>query len=97
MIKKQIESVLRSIFSIFVMIAIAGGAIIFLMFFVGIIMGGSGGEKLAVSAQKLYLPYFIKAAAIAVMSGLAIFYISDSHELSLTAEQQKKDEPTVSA
>jgi len=91
MIKKKLEDVLKSIFSIFIMIAMAGGAIIFLMFFVAIIMGGKGGEALAVSASKIYLPYFIKSASIAVISGLLLFYISDSHALSL--EIEKKDKP----
>lgn len=89
MIKDKLENILKSVFSIFIMIAIAGGAVIFLMFLIGIIMGGKGGETLAVNASKIYLPYFIKSASIAVISGLILFYISDSHALSLEVEKKE--------
>lgn len=84
---KQLEAFLKAVFSIFIMIAIAGGVITFFIFMAALIIGGKGGEKMAVDAAKVYLPYFIKSASLAVMSGLLLFYISNSHTLSLTAEK----------
>lgn len=90
--KKQVfENLLRSIFSIFIMIAIAGGVITFLLFVVAIIMGGDAGGQLAVNIKNIYLPYFIKAASIGVISGLILFYVSDTHALSLSVEKQNKE------
>lgn len=91
--KKQVfENLLRSIFSFFIMIAIAGGVITFLLFVVALIMGGDAGGQLAVNTNKVYLPYFIKAASIGVISGLILFYISNTHTLSLSAEKENTDE-----
>ena len=88
--KKQIENFLRSIFSIFIMVAIAGGAIIFILFIVALFMGSETGGKLAVDINNVYLPYFIKSASVAIISGLLIFYLSDTHALSLNNEKDTK-------
>lgn len=77
---------LKSIFSILIIIAIAGGVLIFLMLIASLILGGQQGEVLAVSANQVYMPYFIKAAAIAVLAGLISLYVSGAHVLSLDEE-----------
>lgn len=73
------------------MIAVAGGALIFIMFMIALIVGGDAGSQLAVSAKGKYLPYFIKAAAIAVVSGLLVFYVGGSHTLSLSTEKKENE------
>jgi hypothetical protein len=92
MIRNKLENILRSIFSVFIMIAIAGGAVIFVLFIAAIIIGGAAGEALAVNISKIYLPYFIRSASIAVISGLLMFYVGNCHTLSL--EVEKKTEAT---
>lgn len=84
---RRIESFLRSIFSIFMIIAVSGGIITFILFLIAIIIGGKGGETLAVNTGKVYLPYFINAAAVAIMSGLIVLYMNGSHSLSLQVER----------
>lgn len=84
--REKINKVLLSIFSVFILIAIAGGGIVFLMFVAAILVGGNTAETLAVNANKLYMPCFIKAASIGVMAGLLSFYITKSHALSLNDE-----------
>lgn len=95
MVKQYCESVLRSIFSVAIMIAIAGGVVVAVLFVAALAMGGKEGQKIAVDTGRVYLPFFIRAAAIAVMSGLLVFYIRDAHELSLDAEAkaEKGDRP----
>lgn len=91
MSKQSIENILRSIFSICIMISLAGGAIAFVIFIIAITIGGDMGSQLAINTKDIYIPYFIKAATIAVISGLIVFYISGSHTLSLKEEKKKEN------
>lgn len=87
--RKQIQKIVESIFSLSLIIAILGGGVIFTMFVIGIIVGGSTGESLAVSASSVVMPYFIRAAAIAMFCGLISFYITGQHTLSLEEEEKE--------
>lgn len=73
----------KSVFSIFIMIAIAGGGVIFAMFLVAIIIGGEVGNTLALSAKSTVMPIFIRCAAVSMVGGLLKFYASGSHELTM--------------
>lgn len=87
---EKLNEVLKSIFSIFLLIAISGGALVFFIFVIALILGGSTGETLAISVNEVIMPYFIKSAAIAMFAGLFSFYVSKSHQLSLSEEESKK-------
>lgn len=89
--KSKIEKLLKSIFSIFVLIAIFGGGVVFLMFLIALIIGGETGGNIAVSARNTVMPYFIKSATIAVISGLLSFYISKVHTLSLNEKDDDEE------
>lgn len=78
--KDRLEKVIESLFSIFLIIAIAGGGIVFVMFVIGIIVGGTTGNSLAVNANSVMLPIFIRFAAIAVLLGLVKYYVIGEHE-----------------
>jgi len=78
-----LKKVGRSIFSIFIMIAIAGGGIVFAMFVVAIIVGGEIGNTLALLAKNTVMPLFIRSAAIAMVGGLLKLYASGKHELTM--------------
>lgn len=80
---KRIENILLSIFSMGIIIAIAGGALIFLLFLTGLILGGDTAIYLSNLASKTLMPYFIKSGAIGVFAGLLTFYIHGKHELSI--------------
>lgn len=73
----------KSIFSIFIIIAIAGGGIVFGMFLIAIILGGEVGNSLALVAKNEVMPMFIRSAAISMAGGLLKFYASGSHELTM--------------
>lgn len=87
---EKLYEVLKSIFSIFLLIAISGGALVFFIFVIALILGGSTGETLAISANEVIMPYFIKSAATAIFAGLLSLYVSKSHQLSLSEEESKK-------
>lgn len=81
--KENLLNILKSVFSIFILLSIFGGGFIFFIFLIGLIIGGDTGESLAVLASKTIMPYFIKMAAIGILSGLLSIYISREHHLSL--------------
>lgn len=81
--KENIQRFLRNIFSITLMIAIFGGGVIFIMFVVSLIIGGTSGESLALSAANYIMPVFIRLASIAVLSGLVWIYLKGRHSLSM--------------
>lgn len=87
---QSLNEFLKTIFSIFLLIAITGGAIVFFMFVIALIAGGSTGANLATSASGTVMPYFIKSAAIAMFAGLFSLYVSKSHQLSLGEENKNK-------
>lgn len=81
--RDSLQKLIESLFSIFLIIAIVGGGIIFLMFVAGIIVGGTTGNFLAVTAKDTMLPMFIRAAAIAVLLGLLQYYVIGEHALTM--------------
>ncbi len=81
--KEKTQNIINKLFSLFIIIAIFGGGIIFLMFIVALLSGGNIGTKIAISASDIVMPYFIKAAAIAVLFGLISIYSNGTHYLSL--------------
>ncbi|MFB0972916.1 MAG: hypothetical protein GX666_00720 [Tissierellia bacterium] len=81
--KLKFAKIIESLFSIFVIIAIAGGGIVFLMFVVGIILGGDTGNSLAISAKNVVMPMFIRSAAVSVFLGLLHYYIIGNHALTM--------------
>lgn len=81
--KESLEKFIKAAFSIFVLIAIIGGGIVFLMFVAGIIIGGDTGNSLALSASKTMMPIFIRCAAIAVLAGLIHYYVLGEHALTM--------------
>lgn len=81
--KDKLLEILNSIFSIFILVAIFGGALIFLFFLLALVIGGEKGANLSIFASKSIMPYFIKAAAIGILAGLIELYLSRDHHLSL--------------
>lgn len=86
--KNKLDSILKSIFSIFILIALAGGGVVFLLFIGALIVGGEKGAEIALNSKNMVMPFFIKSATVAVAAGLISFYNSKEHTLSL----EDKDE-----
>jgi hypothetical protein len=78
----------NNVFGVFVSIAVLGGVLVFILFVIGMIMGGEAGGSLMYMAYDSLSPYFIKAATIAILAGLVLFYISGEHALSLKEEKK---------
>jgi len=80
--KNILKKIGQSIFSIFIMIAMAGGGIVFAMFVIALIIGESG-NAMALSAKNTVMPIFIICATIAMVGGLLELYASGEHELTM--------------
>ena len=80
--KEKIHNIVSTICSLFIVIAIFGGGLVFAMFFVAIIIGGETGQQIAINAKDIVMPYFIRSASIGVLAGLISFYVSGDHALS---------------
>ena len=78
---------IQSLFSVTTMFAVAGGFIVFVIFFIAIIIGGATGEAMAVFARSELMPYFIKSASIASIAGLVFMYATKDHALTMKEEQ----------
>ncbi len=87
--KNNFENLLSSLFSFFILIAILGGGIIFLLFLVALLLGGETGANLAISTSTTIMPYFIKSATIAVLAGLVSMYARGMHTLTLQRSSKK--------
>ena len=81
--REKIQKITRSLFSLIIILAIAGGGVVFIMFILGIIIGGSTGNSLALSARNTVMPLFIRSAAIGVLMGLINYYASGNHALTM--------------
>lgn len=87
--KDTILKASQSLFSIFILLAVAGGGIVFMMFVIGIIIGGPTGNSLAVSAKNTVMPIFIRSAALAVFAGLIYYYTSGEHTLTMDDDKEE--------
>ncbi|MCR1898333.1 hypothetical protein NSA47_04935 [Irregularibacter muris] len=85
----SIERVLKYIFSLFILISLLGGGIVFILFVVAIIAGGERGSTMAIYAASGIMPLFIKIAALAIIVGLFYLYLTKSHSLSLQDEKNR--------
>lgn len=81
--RNKLKRLFESLFSIFIIIAIIGGGVVFMMFVAGIILGGNLGNLLALSTRNVVMPVFIRFAAIAVLLGLLHHYIVGEHALTM--------------
>mgnify|MGYP000915483049 FL=1 len=86
--KASVKKIIMGIFSIFLIIAIAGGGVIFLMFLIGLIIAGPIGNSLALNAKNTVMPIIIRAATIAVFSGLIYYYLNGQHTLTMDDNDQ---------
>ncbi|NLY72542.1 MAG: hypothetical protein GX079_02485 [Tissierellia bacterium] len=83
---EKILELLRRVFSLFILLSLLGGSLVFLLFVIALILGGDRGGFLAVFAAKTFMPYFIRLAALAMVVGLIVIYVSGKHLLSLSDE-----------
>lgn len=77
------NSILRKIFSFCAILAVVGGAIIFFIYVVALVIGGDSGESLAVMNKDTIMPIFIRIAAISVLVGLVDSYVHNTHAFSI--------------
>lgn len=87
--KDNFENFLSSTFSFFILLAIFGGGLVFILFVLALILGGQTGTNLAVSASTTIMPYFIKSAGISIIAGLLWIYSKKAHILTLEKPSRK--------
>jgi len=86
-----IRKILRGAFSIVALITLLLGAMVFLFFLVGFVLGGTIATWLAVAAGDI-MQWGIKLATVAVVIGIIDIYLSRSHKLTLNSAEKKRSE-----
>jgi hypothetical protein len=81
--KEALENIGKSIFSIFTLITLIGGGVVFIMFIIALIIGGDTATFLSLMAKNTVMPMFIRSAAVAVLCGLITYYTSGNHDLTM--------------
>lgn len=81
------DGILRILFSIFSILAVLGGVVVFVLFIISLIIGGEQGAKLALMSKDVVMPIFIRSAALSLLSGLIESYIHNTHSLSIRDEE----------
>lgn len=84
---KKLSNRLQTVYGWIALVTMALGFIVFLMFFVALLIGGSGGSALAVAAGDL-MSWAIRLAAIAIVIGLVCVYFKKEHTLNIKTEQK---------
>lgn len=87
---------LRGAFSIVTLLTILLGAVAFLLFLAGFILGGPTATQLAVTADGI-MKWGIKFATVAVAIGIVDIYISRNHKLTLNSEEKETGKKEKSA
>jgi hypothetical protein len=84
----SIRQILRGAFSIVALITLLLGAVVFLLFMVGLVLGGTAATRLAVAAGDI-MQWGIKMATVAVVIGIIDIYVSRNHKLTLNSEEKE--------
>ena len=89
--REKIYEVLKKIYGITMTIAFFGGVLPLIPFIIAIIMGGEGGESLAVFLYKQYYPWVIALASISVLIGLIAMYAGKKEAMSTKSFKNKSE------
>lgn len=81
--REKTSKIGESVFSLFIILSLLGGAVVFFSFVISIIIGGEAGQNLAVMTKSEIMPVFIIFATIAMAGGLIQSYSDDEHSLTL--------------
>lgn len=92
MTRQKLSQLLNSIFGWGVFLALIAGSLSFFGFVIALIMGGSGGEALAVYLQKQYFPVLIRITSIVIGIGLIAMYVGKEQALSLASEKESAEQ-----
>lgn len=90
--RSEMAALFNRIFGWGVYVCLIAGGLAFFGFLIGIIMGGSSAEALAVFIHKQYFPIVIRAASIIIGIGLIAMYLGKIQALSLAAEKREAEE-----
>ncbi|MBQ7145199.1 MAG: hypothetical protein IJR95_00310 [Lachnospiraceae bacterium] len=89
--REKIYEILKKIYGITMTIAFFGGVLPLIPFIIAIIMGGEGGESLAVFLYKQYYPWVIALASISVLIGLIAMYAGRKEAMSTKSFKTKSE------
>lgn len=83
---KKISDILLKIFAIGIMVCLFAGGLSFLVYLIGIIIGGESATALCAFTFKSYLPWVIKFTSIFTGIGLIGMYFSKQKALTMNTE-----------
>lgn len=84
----DMKNIFKILYGLAASISLFGGIIVFVILIIGMIVGAGQGESIMLSVNHL-VPILMKLAAIAILIGVIIMYITNNH--SLTLKNEKKE------
>lgn len=88
---KRAAECLNKVFGWGIYVCLFAGGLAFFGFLAAIIMGGEGGEALAVMIQKQYFPMVIRVASATIGLGLLSMYLGKEQALSLVSDKKEAE------
>ncbi|MFZ5944716.1 MAG: hypothetical protein ACOYVD_11435 [Bacillota bacterium] len=88
--KEQLNKVSSALFAVLILIGVGLGAIAFVLFLVGLLMGGDGGASISITGKKL-IDYGIRLSSVGIVFGLVKIYTDGHHYLTLREKNKGKD------
>lgn len=89
---KRASEYLNIVFGWGIYVCLFAGGLAFFGFVAAIVMGGDGGQELAVMIQKQYFPMVIRAASATIGLGLISMYLGKEQALSLASDKKEAEQ-----
>ncbi|MFZ7102518.1 MAG: hypothetical protein ACOWWO_07660 [Peptococcaceae bacterium] len=92
--KEQLNKVSSALFAVLIIIGVGLGAVAFVLFVIGLVLGGNGGAAISIIGGKL-INYGIRISSVGILFGLIKIYTDGYHYLTL--KKQKDGQSGLSA
>lgn len=89
--KQKVITFCQHVFGVALMISVLIGAVVFLLLLVAFIIGGDAGQALAVFCKTVMFKA-VTLAAIGSLVGMFVFYMEDSHMLTMRKDKQATED-----
>lgn len=87
--KNNLVELLKTVFGICLMYSVLVGALVFTMYLIGFVAGGTLGTTMAIQGAKI-MNTAITISAVGSFFGVIAFYIEDKHELTMENDKSVK-------
>lgn len=89
--KQKVIIFCQHVFGIALMISVLVGAVVFILLLLAFVIGGDAGQTLAIFCKTVMFKA-VTLAAIGSLVGMFVFYVEDSHMLTMKKQTQEEDE-----